>query len=296
MKFRIACLAGILSLACFAQAKETNKGKSMQTANPNFVTSKDGTKIAYDKVGKGPALVLVVGALADRQGAAELAGLLAPHFTVYSYDRRGRGGSGDVKPYSVAREVEDLEALIEAAGGSAYVYGKSSGAALSLQAAASLGNKIPKLALYEAPYSELEGAAQEWKALRSKVDGLLAADRRSEAVSEFLEFTGAPKVAIVGMKLTPAWKGMVAMAPTLAYDNAVVGDDRSVPVKTAAKVKAKTLVMDGGDSQKSMPFMRPTADKIAQAIPNAERRTLEGQSHDVDPKVLTAALVKFFSD
>jgi pimeloyl-ACP methyl ester carboxylesterase len=294
LRFRTACLAAILSLACFAQAKEVNRGKNMQSGNSTFVTSKDGTKIAYDKIGEGPALILVGGALSDRSGAAPFAAPLSKHFTVYSYDRRGRGGSGDVKPYSVAREVEDLEALIEAAGGSAYVYGKSSGAALALRAASSLGNKIPKLALYEAPYSDAEGAAREWKAFRAKLDGLLAADRRADAVSEFLEFVGAPKEAIDGMKASPAWGGMVAMAPTLAYDNAILGEDRSVPVKTAAKVKAKTLVMDGGASLKTMPFMRPTADKIAGAIPQAERRTLEGQGHDVDPKVLTPALVKFY--
>jgi pimeloyl-ACP methyl ester carboxylesterase len=298
-RFRTAFVVGILSLACFVQAKETretNKGKRMQSENSKSVTSKDGTKIIYDKVGEGPALILVGGALSARAGAGEFVKVLAPHFTVYSYDRRGRGESGDTKPYAIAREVEDLEALIGAAGGSAYVYGKSSGAALSLEAAAALGGKIQKLALYEAPYSDAEGAAKEWKTFRSRLNELLAAGKHDEAVSEFLEFVGAPKAAIAGMKLTPSWKGMVAMAPTLAYDNALLGDDRSVPVKTASRIKAPTLVMDGGDSQKAMPFMRPTADKIAQAIPKSERRTLEGQGHDVDPKALSAALVKFFSD
>jgi pimeloyl-ACP methyl ester carboxylesterase len=286
------CLFAVLAFAGFAAAKEIKKSKLRQATK--FATSRDGTKIAYDKVGKGPALVIVGGALSARSGASEFAEALAPHFTVYSYDRRGRGESGDTKPYSVRREIEDLEAVIEAAGGSAYVYGKSSGASLSLRTAALLGDKIPKLALYEAPYSEAEGAAEEWKALRVEIDKLLAAGRRAEAVSRFLEFTGAPKAAIAGMKASPAWKPMVAMAPTLAYDNAVVGEDRSVPVQAAAKVKAKTLVMDGGASAKTMPFMRPTADKIARAIPDADRRTLDGQDHDVDPKVLTEALVRFF--
>lgn len=286
----------ILSLACFLPAKETSKGKSMPSENTQFVTSRDGTKIAYDKAGKGPALIVVGGALSDRAGAAPFTAPLSKRFTVYSYDRRGRGGSGDVQPYSVKREVEDIEALVEAAGGSAYVYGKSSGAALALEAASSLGGKIPKLALYEAPYSDAEGAAREWKSFRAEIDALLVADRRADAVSRFLEFVGAPKEAIAGMKASPAWGGMVAMAPTLAYDNAILGEDRSVPVKTAAKVKAKTLVMDGGASVKTMPFMRPTADKIARAIPKAERRTLEGQGHDVDPKIMTEVLAKFFSN
>lgn len=258
--------------------------------------SKDGTRIVFEKTGQGPALILVGGALSGRQGASELAKLMAPDFTVYSYDRRGRGESGDTEPYSVRREIEDIEALIDQAGGSAYVYGKSSGACLALQAASSLAGKIKKLALYEAPYSESGKAAEEWKAFTSDIESLLAAGQRAEAVTSFLEFVGAPDQVISGMKASPAWPGMVAMAPTLAYDNAVLGEERSVPVEPAAKVKAPTLVLDGGASLETMPFMRPTADKIANAIPNARRHTMEGQGHDVDPKVLAPVLAKFFSN
>lgn len=293
--FRTVCLAGLLSLAFFfaggqvpAEA-QIDKGKTMQ-----LVTSKDGTQIAYDKSGKGPAVILVNGAFATRSSTSELAQLLADHFTVYSYDRRGRGDSADTKPYSVQREIEDIAALIDAAGGSAYVYGKSSGACLALEATSSLGSKVKKLAIYEAPYSEAEGAAKEWREFRSKLDGLLAADRRADAVTLFMKFVGAPDEAIAEMKSSAAWPGMEAMAPTLAYDNAVVGDDRSVPVERAAKVKAVTLVMDGGASLEAMPFMRPTADKLAKVIPGAQRRTIEGQAHDVSAKVLAPILVKFF--
>jgi pimeloyl-ACP methyl ester carboxylesterase len=292
--FRTACLAGLLSLAFFfadgqAEAQRADKGKAMQR-----VTSKDGTQIAYDKSGKGPALILVNGAFATRSSNSELAQLLANHFTVYSYDRRGRGDSADTKPYSVQREIEDIAALIDAAGGSAYVYGKSSGACLALEATSSLGDKVKKLAIYEAPYSEAEGAAKEWREFRSKLDGLLAADRRADAVTLFMKFVGAPDEAIAEMKASAAWPDMEAMAPTLAYDNAVVGDDRSVPVERAAKVKAVTLVMDGGASLEAMPFMRPTADKLAKVIPGAQRRTIEGQAHDVSAKALAPILVKFF--
>lgn len=308
---RTVCLAGILSLAfqvhgqepaagktasvAVQEAKGIKKGKTMQV-----VTSKDGTKIAYEKLGKGPALIVVGGALSARSGAAELAGLLAPYFTVYSYDRRGRGESADNNPFSktdaVKREVQDLEALVDEAGGSAYVYGKSSGACLALEAASTLGDKVKKLVLYEAPYSGEKGAAEEWKGFTSKIDKLLAADQRAEAVTQFLKFVGAPDKAIEGMKASPAWPDMVAMAPTLAYDNAVVGENRSVPVERAAKVMAKTWVMDGGASLQTMPFMRPTADKIAKAIPHARRHTVEGQGHDVNAKVLAPILVKFFTD
>jgi pimeloyl-ACP methyl ester carboxylesterase len=258
------------------------------------VTSKDGTRIAYEKAGQGPALILVGGALSDRSGGAELAKLLAPHFSVYTYDRRGRGDSSDTKPYAVTREIEDLEALIGQAGGTAHVYGKSSGAALALQAASALPGKITKLALYEAPYNDADGAAKEWRDLRAKIDALLAAGRREDAVTQFMQFVGAPPEVLAKMKASPAWAGMVAMAPTLAYDNAVLGDERAVPVAAAAKVKAATLVMDGGASAGPMPFMRATADKLAKAIPGAQRQVIEGQAHDVDAKVLAPILVKFF--
>ena len=293
--FQWACLAGLGSLAVVAngqnraEAQRVDEGRNMQV-----VTSRDGSRIAYDKLGKGPALIVVGGALSERSSNAELAQLLAPHLTVYSYDRRGRGDSIDTKPYSVQREIEDIEALIDSAGGSAYVYGKSSGAALALQAAAALGGKVKKLALYEPPYSEADGAAREWRGFTVKLDRLLAADRRADAITLFMQFVGAPDEAIAKMKASPAWSSMVAMAPTLAYDNAVLGEDRSVPVQTAANVKATTLVMDGGASAGPMPFMRPTADKLAKAVPGAQRRVVEGQAHDVNAKVLAPILLGFF--
>jgi len=286
---------GLLSLAFTAkayaqgEAPRPDKGKA-----PKVVTSRDGTRIAYDSRGKGPAVIVVGGALSDRAGGAELAHLLAPHFTVYSYDRRGRGDSTDTKPYSVKREIEDIEALIDSAGGSAYVYGKSSGASLALQATAALGDKVKKLALYEAPYNDAEGAAKEWKEFRAKLDALLVADRRADAVSLFLKFVGMPDEALAKLKASPAWPGLVAMAPTLAYDNAVVGDDRSVPVAIARNVKATTLVMDGEASAAPMPFMRATADKLGKTIPGAQRDVVEGQGHDASSKVLAPLLLKFF--
>ena len=272
----------------------TAKGQTAAVGKATNATSRDGTRIGYDRWGQGPAVILVNGALSDRTSNAELAQLLATHFTVYSYDRRGRGDSTDTKPYSVKREIEDLEALIDKAGGSACVYGKSSGAALALQAAAALGDKIMKLAIYEPPYSEGEGAAKEWKAFRANFDALLAADRRTDAITLFMKFVGAPDEAVATMKASPAWPGMLAMAPTIAYDNAVLGEDRSVPVGIAAKVKATTLVMDGGASVEPMPFMRATADKLGKTIPGAQRHVVEGQGHDVSSKILAPILVKFF--
>ena len=164
-----------------------------------------------------------------------------------------------------------------------------------MQAASALGDKVEKLALYEPPYNEAEGAAKEWRSFRAKVDELLAADRRAEAITLFMKFVGAPDEVVAKMKASPAWSGMVAMAPTLSFDNAVLGDDRSVPEKIAAKVKAITLVMDGGASLEPMPFMRPTADKLARVIPGAQRQIVEGQAHDVSSKVLAPILLRFFT-
>jgi pimeloyl-ACP methyl ester carboxylesterase len=281
MLLKSLCLAGLMSIAVVAKGETTH------------VTSKDGTRIAYEKFGKGPALIIVNGALSDRTSSKELAQLLATHLTVYSYDRRGRGDSTDTKAYSVQHEIEDIEALIDHAGGSAFVYGKSSGAALALHAAAQLGDKVKKLAIYEPPYSEAEGAAREWQEFRAKFDQLLAAERRADAVASFLQFVGMPAEAIAKTKASPAWQGMVAMAPTLAYDNVILGSDRSVPVSIASKVKAPTLVMDGGASSGPMPFMRATADKLGKTVPSARRHTIEGQGHDVSSKALVPVLLEF---
>lgn len=267
---------------------------NQEEGNMQTLSSKDGTEIAYEKLGKGPAVILVIGALASRSDHAKLAQALSTDFTVYNYDRRGRGDSGDTKPYAVKREVEDIEALVDKAGGSAYVYGISSGACLALEAAAALGDKVKKLAIYEAPYDEAEGADEKWKDYSAKLDQLIAADRRGEAVEFHMKFVGAPEAAIVGMKASPAWSGMKALAPTIAYDVAVVGENRSIPIERAAIIKAKTLVMDGGASLESMPFMRVSADKLAKTIPNAQRRTVEGEGHNVDEKKLAPILKEFY--
>jgi pimeloyl-ACP methyl ester carboxylesterase len=258
------------------------------------VISKDGTKIAYDKVGKGPAVILVEGATVTGEASKPLAKLLASDFTVYSYDRRGRGDSTDTKPYSAEKEVEDIEALIDAAGGTAYLYGISGGAALSLEAAMSLGDKVKKLALYEAPYDSSEAGIKAWREFKTKLTELLAADDRNGALTLFMKFVGVPDEAIEGMRRGPEWKSMEAIAHTLAYDAAVVGEDSVVPSDRAAGVTAPVLVMDGGASKEFMPFMHVTAEQLTKAIPAAQHQTLEGQGHDVDEKVLAPVLLEFF--
>jgi pimeloyl-ACP methyl ester carboxylesterase len=260
------------------------------------ITSKDGTEIAYETKGTGPALILVDGALCYRTFGpmAALSELLAPHFTVITYDRRGRGESGNSRVYAVEREVEDLDALIQAAGGSAYVFGTSSGACLSMEAAVKLGKKIKKLAMYEPPYNSVEAARRNFEKYQHKLNDTLAAGKRGDAVGLFMGLVGTPAEQVEGMKQAPVWPMFEAVAPTLAYDAAVMGVDGSVPVALAARVPVPTLVMDGGASYEFMPFMRETAAALAKAIPNAQHRTLEGQRHDVSVDVLAPVLVEFF--
>ena len=264
----------------------------------NRVQSADGTTIAFDKSGKGPAIILVGGAFEQRAldtGTAQLAALplMAQHFTVYHYDRRGRGDSTDTQPYAVEREIEDIEALIDDAGGSAFVVGQSSGAALAMEAAPELGDKVQKLAMYEPPYNSDDTARQAWRDYRKKLNDLLAANRRGDAVGLFMMLLGMPAEHLEGMHQHPMWPMFEAVAPTLAYDAAVLGDDASVPIERVAAVAVPTLIMDGGATP--FPFMHVTALALAKAIPNAQHRTLEGQTHEVTAEALAPALVEFFN-
>jgi pimeloyl-ACP methyl ester carboxylesterase len=211
---------------------------------------------------------------------------------VYNYDRRGRGDSGDHQPYAVEREIEDIEALIDAAGGAACLYGHSSGAALALDAAIQLGKKVKKLAMYEVPYNDDLKAQAAWREYIQQITEALAADRRGDAVAAFMKYVGTPAEQIEGMRHEPFWPALEAIAPTLAYDHtAILGKDASIPTEWAAKLSVPVLVMNGSAS---FPFMYTTARALSQALPHAELRTLEGQTHDVDSKVLAPVLVEFF--
>ncbi|MEJ2710665.1 MAG: alpha/beta hydrolase [Anaerolineales bacterium] len=259
------------------------------------VTSKDGTPITFERSGEGPTIILVGGAIQYRAidpQTTQLAAFLAQDFTVFHYDRRGRGDSGDTLPYAVEREIDDLEALIDEAGGSAFVFGMSSGAALALQAAIRLGYKIKKLALYEAPYNSETSARHAYQEYTKQLQEVLAAGRRGDAVALFLKLAGMPAGQIEGMRHAEMWPMFEAVAPTLAYDAAVMGQDASVPTELASRVAVPTLVMDGGASDA---FMHNTATSLAKAIPQAQHRTLAGQAHNVDMDVLAPVLAEFFA-
>jgi pimeloyl-ACP methyl ester carboxylesterase len=261
----------------------------------SHLTSKDGTAIAYDRQGSGPAVILVGGGLDDGAENAPLVPLLAGSYTVYNYARRGRGGSGDTQPYAVAREIEDIEALVAEAGGSAYLYGVSSGGALALEAAAA-GVAVGKLAVYEVPY----GAADEARARAyvEQTEALLAEGRRDEAIKLFMRFAGSSEEDIAGADAYPMWPGLVAIAHTLAYEAACTNNYQPPPARLSG-ITQPTLVATGDTVNPYMAGLPPelfdrAAAAIVARIPHAERVTLAGQSHVADPAVVAPMLERFF--
>lgn len=261
------------------------------------VVSKDGTMIGYDVTGDGPALILIDGALCYRESGPNgaLARELAPRFTVYTYDRRGRGESTDTAPYDVQREVEDLAALIEVAGGSASVYGISSGAALALEAARA-GVPIEKLALYEAPFVVDQSRKLAGADYAERMDRLLAEGRRGDAVRQFMrEGVGLPGIMVAMMRFIPAWKKLTGIAHTLPYDTALTADkQRGEPLPAAdwAGLDQPALVIAGS---KSPTWMQNGMRALAEAVPGARHHTLPGQTHIVKAPVLAPVLADFFS-
>lgn len=257
----------------------------------NQVTSEDGTTIAFDRLGSGPAVILVSGGSVDRQSNAGVAANLAPDFTVFNYDRRGRGPSGNALPYAIEREVEDIAAVAAAAGGSAYLYGSSSGAALALIAAEALPGTITKLALWEPPFI-LDPNARPPADQVEQYNTMLAEGRRGDAAQYFMEkVVGMPAEFVAGARSQPWWAATEALAHTLPYDATIMGD-YSLPTDRATAVTIPTLVLDGGAS---FGFMGPTADALAKVLPQGKRRTLAGQEHNIDPDVLAPALKEFFA-
>jgi pimeloyl-ACP methyl ester carboxylesterase len=258
----------------------------------NTTISKDGTVIAYDKIGSGLPLILVDGALCYRSFGPmkKLASLLAKHFTVYYYDRRGRGDSTNVQPYSPAKEVEDISALVNIAGGSAFLAGLSSGAALTLLAAES-GLKLPKIALYEPPYVYEKNSAKSKINHGANLASLLADGKRGDAVKYFMvRMVGAPAIAGFIMSLLPMWKTMKGIAHTLPYDTAVMGDF-TVPEDRLSRINVPALVAGGGKSPENL---RAAVARVASALPNGTLRMLDGETHNVKAERLAPVLTEYF--
>jgi pimeloyl-ACP methyl ester carboxylesterase len=254
------------------------------------VTSRDGTTIVFDRLGQGPPVVLVSGGSVSRTDHEALAQELSSDLTVLNYDRRGRGPSGDTPPYAIEREIEDIDAVIGAAGGQAALYGSSSGAVLAMLAAAA-GLPIAKLAMWEPPFIP-EGSPRPPEDQVEQYERMVAEGRRGDAVEYFMsKVVGLPPEFVAGARHQPFWAATEALAHTLAYDARIMGDYR-IPVDRAARVKIQTLVVAGGAD---MPWMRETARELAEALPQGETRFLDGQGHDVDPTVLAPVLTRFFA-
>ncbi|MET9450098.1 alpha/beta fold hydrolase [Streptomyces cinerochromogenes] len=254
-------------------------------------TSLDGTSLAYHVTGQGPTVILVSGAMSTGGTMLPLAQRLSDSCTAVVYDRRGRGESGDTPPYEVDREVEDLAALLDAVGGDAALFGVSSGGALVLHAAAS-GLPVGRAAVYEVPYADhlADGAARE-AVYKEQLNKALAEDRRGDAVELFLRLTGLAEDMIRRARQAPMWAGMEALAPSLAHDDAVMGDGL-LPRDRLAAVRVPVLAVAGGASPE---WMHRAAQAVAEAVPQGTYRVLPGQTHMVEPEVLGPALAEFLA-
>ena len=260
-------------------------------SDTRMVTSADGTQIAWQREGFGPAVVLVGGGLDDGSENAVLMPALAGEFTVYNYARRGRGGSGDTQPYVVQRELEDLAAVLDAAGGKAHVFGASSGGALALEAAAA-GLPIARLAVYDVPYSITQDAVERWRAYRAELDEALAQGRMEGALAAFMRLGGASEDDLAGVRAAPFWYGLLALTPTLAYDAAVLGDD-GPPADRLATIRQETMVLTRSTSDPYLPalpveFFAAAADAVAAALLHVTRSTTDAPGHAVDVAAVAA--------
>ena len=253
-----------------------------------MITSRDGSTLAFDQLGGGPPLILVSGAMCDRRSDAVLADALAADFTVLNYDRRGRGDSTENGPYAVPREIEDLAALLDAAGGSAVLVGLSSGGALAALAAAALP-AVTGLVGWEIPYRTEEAGRRAALDYRRRTDELLAAGRRGDAVELFLSTVGVPSAVVAGMMQSPFWADAQQVAPSLAHDAAVL-DDGSVPVEALRRIGCPTLLLTGGASP---PLFAAAATAAVAVLHDGAHRVLDGQRHDVAADVLAAAVRDF---
>lgn len=262
------------------------------------VISKDGTTIAYEKMGQGPAIIFIDGALNFRSMSltVPIAKIMAKNFTVYMYDRRGRGESGDTLPWSLDREIEDLEALIDVAGGSAYVFGLSSGALLALEAIKTLGSKVKKLALYEAPMILDDSRPPLGKPALTEIKGLITDSRRDDAMKFFMRAIEVPRFMIALMRIMPTWRSVRKIAHTLEYDFEIATPyqaGKPLPKNQWSYTIMPTWVGVGG---KSNPWMINAQKALAEILPNATLHVLPGQTHLVQPAAIKPELERFFSE
>lgn len=278
-------LAGLLVLALvgmiIAVRIEFDTGGDVIGAVQKTAISKDGTVIAYEQSGSGPALILVSAALADRSGNRRLARYLSDRFTVINYDRRGRGTSGDTSPYTIEKEVEDIAALVDASGGSAFLFGSSSGSVLALDAAAHLDPKVKKLYMFEPPLIVDSSRPPMDQTLSGAIDRQVAVGNRGEAVRLFFtKGMGIPSVGVTMMRfLMPGWSKMCSMAHTIPYDLAILDGTqagRHLPAERWKNAAVPIKVSVGG---KSEAFFHSGAKGLVEILPSAQYQSLAGLNH-----------------
>jgi pimeloyl-ACP methyl ester carboxylesterase len=290
--------AGSLIVVAALAATMIRRGDDVKPmTTTGTVTSDDGTTIAFTKLGRGPALVLVDGALCYRRNgpSADLAAALASQFTVYAYDRRGRGESGDAKPYAIVREIEDLKAIIRQAGDSAFVFGSSSGAVLAMEGAAA-GLPIRKLVLYEPPIGAVRPGGPSLDEARQEIDSLAAAGDRAGAAHYFLTaMLGTPPAFVTVMRvfMRSTWTKVLSVAHTLPYDLAILGGWSATNAR-ATGIQVPALVVGGA---KSPAFMQAAVERVSRDLPNARALLLPGEGHDVGAaaKALAPVLTDFYT-
>jgi len=257
--------------------------------------SSDGTAIAVERSGEGKPVVLVDGALGSRLFGlnATLAPLLARHFAVFHYDRRGRGASGDTLPYHVVFEIDDLATVIDSIDGSPLVFGASSGGNLALRTAAS-GVPMAKLALWQPKLIAGDRRPRLPREYFAHLDELIDGGHRGDAIEYFMTIAaGMPAESVAPMRSMPTWPALEAAAHTLAYDRAVVVESTAgdgLSVERLSWVTTPTLVLDGGTTR----WVTDAADELAAALPDARRETIAGRGYDVDAEALAAVLLDYF--
>jgi pimeloyl-ACP methyl ester carboxylesterase len=260
------------------------------TTSTGAVRSSDGTEIAYERSGAGRAVVIIGAGPTDRSANAPVAELLAARFSVFNYDRRARGGSGDTPPFTVDREYDDLAAVIKVAGGTACIFGSSGGAVIALEAAAR-GLGVAKLGLWEPPYVLDSEDVRPPADYEAQLASAVTEDRAGDAVELFFtKAAGVPAEFVAPMRDQPFWPAMEHLAQALVYDAAILGDFRP-PAERLARVAVPTLVVDGGTT----PWMSRAAEAVAELVTDAQRRTLSGQPHNVDATAIAPVLIDFFA-
>lgn len=254
------------------------------------VQSKDGTRIAYDVYGSGSSLIYCTGAGSFRTSrpVVRAAKTFANSFTLFCYDRRGRGDSGNFPPYAIGRELEDIEAMINVAGGRASLFGHSTGAVLALEAALRFSHKIDHLVLYEPAYAYDQADQERKEQLRHAIQLLLRSGKRAKALSYFLRWSGTPYPLILWRRMLPTWQTMLDLSPSLLYD--IELSLLKPPIEQAARLDLPVLVAVG---EKSAPSLQAVAHQLGEAIPNASFMRVSGQGYQVCSRVMLRMLSDF---